>query len=1244
MPIQNPRHSRFFWRSSAMFCILDEEHLFKEVNAAWERTLGLTTSQLLAKRFTDFVHTEDKPLTDYYFDQLKRGLGSVSFSNRFNHHEGFYRQILWEINSAASKEYAFYVVGMDVTDREQPMIADEMISVLQEGVVLQYANGTIGACNPSAERILGLSSDQMMGWTLVDPDWRIIHEDGSPLPTETHPAICTLRTGQSYADVIMGVVRTDETTIWLRVNSYPLWRDDVTQPYAVVISFSDITLFKQAEQYLRQEAQEQSEQTTVTVEHNYDLWDWNLETNEVYFSSRWKEMLGFTESELKNHIDSWQQRIHPADYKRVLSDIQNHLEGLTQVFENTHRVQHKDGSYRWILSHAVLVRGQSGEPNRLIGTHIDVTEPRRIEEELTESEKRYKQLLETTPDAIFIVDIETLQIVDTNRASLQLYAYSRHELLQLKQTELSAQPDKTERVIKRGSKFTSRQHHRKQDGTVFPVEVNANPFIYKGKQAMMMYVRDISEQQRVETALWESESKYRQLFEASSTPTVVFDANSQHFFDVNRAAIDLYGYTKEEWLQLTTEDVSAESVKRRSAFGSSGKKVQVVPLRWHKKKDGTIFPVEVATGSSYLFQGRSLVCATLRDITERKAHEEALRKEKDFVDTLVQASPAFFFAMNPDGTTRMINKAMLTALDYILDEVVGKNFLATFISEEERAGVSAEFDNLIKTMRPSLMENHIITKSGDYVLVEWHSRAVVKADGSLDFLFGVGVDVTERKEAQGHLQLFRSVFEASREAIAVSDPKGNFLYTNTAHERLFSYIFKESSTLNFRDFYPPESLDIWEGQIATALTQGKTWEGELDVIDSEGNVFSIWKRADTIRDTEGNILFKFCFMHDISEQQQTWESLRRQWEEYQTIFNAIPAMIWYRDRNNYLLRTNAQAAKTFKQNETQLATYIDCEEVIQLNKPQLKIIRTFTDAAGSEHWLKIDKMPCWNKQGDLVSVIVFAVDITEDKQMQTPLSIPQENGTSYMDIVVANMPAMLVALDAEGHFVYWNRACEEITGYRGEDMVGNNKALTQLFSNQVDRRHMLELPEIPTTVATHTKGVQWETNVICRDGKARTIAWHSVCKHHYVPSWHVWHIGQDVTQRKQMERLSRETRSLLPQILELARLGICLTDDRGRILQVNRAFAEFYGFKPEELVGQRFTVVLPAAIHDEEVREYYSLLLKQNEPTLIKQRHDQHRNGQAFEVQVTASRVVLEDKRRVLISFISKLSDLKQVK
>ena len=73
-----------------------------------------------------------------------------------------------------------------------------------------------------------------------------------------------------------------------------------------------------------------------------------------------------------------------------MADIQNHLDGLTQVCENTHRLQHKDGSYRWILSRGVMVRDSSGKPHRMVGTHVDITEPRRIEDELNETEKKLK--------------------------------------------------------------------------------------------------------------------------------------------------------------------------------------------------------------------------------------------------------------------------------------------------------------------------------------------------------------------------------------------------------------------------------------------------------------------------------------------------------------------------------------------------------------------------------------------------------------------------------------------------------------------------------------------------------------------------------------------------------------------------------------------------------------------------------------------------------------------------------------
>ncbi len=1229
MPVNNPRHSRFFWRSSAMFGILDSERQFKEVNSAWEKSLGLSTGQLLAKNFLDFIHPEDQPSTQYYFEQLDEGLTTVSFSCRFRHHDGSYRNVLWETNGAASVEYAYYIVGMDITAREQPMIADEMISVLHEGVVLQYANGTIGASNPSAERILGLNAEQMMGWTLVDPDWKIIHEDGSPLPAETHPAICTLRTGQSYADVIMGIVKPDETILWLRTNTYPLWRDDVTTPYAVVISFSDITAYKESERALRQTA-EQRPTGGVVSEGNYDLWDWDLATNEVNFSARWKALLGFNEQELINHVDSWHQRIHPADYKRVMADIQNHLDGLTQTCENIHRLQHKDGNYRWILNRSVMVKDPSGKPLRMVGSHMDVTEPRRVEEELQETEKKYRQLLDTEGDAIFIIDAATTDILDVNKAASQLYGYNRNQLLKTKKIELSAQPDKTVKTIKKGMKYTSQQYHKKLDGTVFPVEVTTSPFVWKGKQVLMVVVRDLTERQRIETALWESESKYRQLFEAASNPIVVFDANSQQFFDVNRAAIDLYGYTKEEWLQMTTEDVSAEPVKKRAAFGGANRKVQVIPLRWHKKKDGTVFPVEISAGNTYLFQGRSLICATLRDITERKAAEEALRKERDFGNTLIQASPAFFFAINPDGKVRMMNRAMLVALEYTFEEVVNTHFLSTFVLKAERAIVSTEFENLIKTMQPSLLEYHVFSKSGKPVLVEWHSRAVVKANGTLDFFFGVGIDVTERKKAQGHLRLFKSIIESSEEAIVVSNPDNQLVYINPAYEKLVNRTFKEAKQYNLFDFYPRPSIDLWEREITIAVAGGRSWEGEMEVLDKGGASLPIWQRVDAVRDAKGNTLFIFGLMHDISERKRMWETLHKQSEEHQMIFNTVPAMIWYRDKGNQLVRANKLATQTFKPEDEQIKILTNCAEVIQLGRPQTGIVHAYRSMSGENRWLQLDKIPYRDLQGNLAGVIAFGVDITEYKQTQVYLQASEER----MHLVVENMPMLLLAFDTEGHLVTWNRACETVTGYSAKEILGNTKALEILYPDIAERQRMMAKWE-----SLNENDSPWETRITCKNGQLKSLLWHSVSKQFPIPSWQAWYIGQDVTQRKSEERASREGEALFASVIEFTKVGICLTDDRGRFLQVNRAYGDLYGYRPEELVGQPFTYVLPPAIHNEAVREYYSLLMTHEEPTLLRRRGEQHRNGQRFDVQIVASRVILEDRRRLLLSMVSKWTE-----
>jgi diguanylate cyclase (GGDEF)-like protein/PAS domain S-box-containing protein len=106
---------------------------------------------------------------------------------------------------------------------------------------------------------------------------------------------------------------------------------------------------------------------------NDGLWDWDLATNEIYFSPRWKEMLGFAAEELPNVPETWIERLHPDDRERVQQEWTDHFANRCTVFESEHRVLHNDGTYRWMLSRGIAVRGSDGQAKRIAGSQTDIT-------------------------------------------------------------------------------------------------------------------------------------------------------------------------------------------------------------------------------------------------------------------------------------------------------------------------------------------------------------------------------------------------------------------------------------------------------------------------------------------------------------------------------------------------------------------------------------------------------------------------------------------------------------------------------------------------------------------------------------------------------------------------------------------------------------------------------------------------------------------------------------------------------
>ncbi|HRF98264.1 MAG TPA: PAS domain S-box protein, partial [Aggregatilineales bacterium] len=197
MKTHNDALDEFFNLSSDLLCITNHDGYFLKLSRSWE-ILGYPLDELIGKRYIDFVHTDDLPETISLHFLLESKTPISEFRNRYRCKDGSYREIEWRFQR---RNDLYYAVAHDVTEIKQTVSAfqeselryQSVVNSMSEGIVLHAQDGSIEACNKAAEMVLGLTADQMMGRTSIDPRWRAVHEDGSPFPGDTHPAMVTLR-------------------------------------------------------------------------------------------------------------------------------------------------------------------------------------------------------------------------------------------------------------------------------------------------------------------------------------------------------------------------------------------------------------------------------------------------------------------------------------------------------------------------------------------------------------------------------------------------------------------------------------------------------------------------------------------------------------------------------------------------------------------------------------------------------------------------------------------------------------------------------------------------------------------------------------------------------------------------------------------------------------------------------------------------------------------------------------------
>lgn len=524
----------------------------------------------------------------------------------------------------------------------------------------------------------------------------------------------------------------------------------------------------------------------------------------------------------------------------------------------------------------------------------------------------------------------------------------------------------------------------------FPV-YNATGEVYR----MAGIAEDITERKRIEEALRENEDKYRRIFENGLMAICVFDSETLRIVDVNDTQVQLYGYTREELtggmtaFDLTAEgEASAISVQQTESVGSI-----LAPLRYDKKKDGTVFPVEIVAWS-YSQKGRRLVFGMARDISERMQMQEALRRSEERYRHIVEHAIEGIFQYASDGSLLSVNPAFARMFGFdssrqMLDEV--HNITEQlYVHPEDRLRVlelSSE-ERLILGFEAEMRK-----RNGKTFWMSLNSGSIRDANGEVLCHDGFASDITDRKLAENAEKLHLSVMETVAEGIFLVGAEDKVIkWTNCNFEEMFGYASGEMIGMHVDKLNAPTEKTPAEtrSSIVDSMLKTGEWHGEIKNIKKDGTHFWCHAHVSNLDHPEfGKVMVSAHT--DINDRKQTEEALLGKEAALRGILNAASESIFLFSPDGIVITSNEMARRRYdKSAEEVIGKHFS--EILRTELAQSRLAHLkncvesgktveFEDQRGEilfHHTL----YPVFDSGERVTSVVCFSRDVTERKRAE----------------------------------------------------------------------------------------------------------------------------------------------------------------------------------------------------------------------------------------------------------------------
>jgi PAS domain S-box-containing protein len=970
---------------------------------------------------------------------------------------------------------------------------------------------------------------------------------------------------------------------------------------------------------------------------NDGIWDWNMLTGEVFFSNRWKEMIGFKPDELEGNISVWQTRVHPDDIESVMFRLNQHFSQETPDYTSEHRVLCKDESWKWILDRGKVLEWTSdGKPVRMVGTHTDITDRKKTEEVIRNSEEKFRIVADNAYNWEFWEGADG-NWIHHSPSCKKITGYSADEFLNDNELLLEIiHPDDRLEYIAHHRETRENQTHGyhtfriiTREGQTRDIEhvcqaVFNDENTYIGIRGSNI---DITERKSAEKQLREREVQYRNLANAGSA--LIWTSGTDK----------LCNYFNETWLKFTgrsleqemgngwAEGVHPDDFDRCvETYVAAFDKQEPFEMEYRLCHSSGEYRWIMDLGTPNFDSNGEFVgyIGHCFDISERKLAEVSLHESEEKYRSIFESVQEVYFEASMDGTLLEVSPSIekITKGQFTRNEMIGQSFAGIYASAGDR---DIYFSKLFEQKRVNDYELSLKNKDGSIIPVAISSVLSYDASGKPVKITGILRDITERKIAENALKdtleqlnhanqhLEKRVEERTREimelsglqnailanaplAIMTTDKDGLFQSINPATEKMLGYAAKEIvgvlKPLVFHDKDEIVKLCIEENAhsnpteeeiFGTLLKFMFHKTTEWTWIRKNGEKFPVRIIHSSIIDDNGTLQGYMALVIDITQEKLAIETLHKSEAENRAIIQAVPDLMFRINRDGTYLDSHSQ-------NESSL--YIPKEifvskKISEVLPPDLAeqsmhaVEKAFAtgEVVQYEYMLAVQENDRYFENRVIAisdnEVLAIIRDITDKKNAENEL----QEAIRKLSTLIQNLQAGTLFENESRHITLVNQSFCNLFNIQAtpEQLEGYDCVLASEESKRMMKDPEGFIRHIDEILLKGEIVVNDELNLL--DGRVLERDYIPI-KNNDILLGHLWQY-RDITKRKASEIALK----MQSAAFESFALTIIITDVAGRIQWVNSAFTRLTGYSVDEAIGKTLGELIKS---DKQDKDFYA--------------------------------------------------------